>query len=214
MPSSSPVQTPVLVDIDPGTLNISPTDLERRIDEAKASGLTPKIVLGVDLFGAPADYSALQNIADQHGMTVWSDGAQSFGGRQNGTWVGAITQVTGTSFFPGKALGAYGDAGATFTQDDEMASLCQSIRWHGTDEKRALSVRVGLNGRMSSFQAAVLLEKAAIFWDELEARKRIAEIYAGRLGDRVAISEPPGEYGKRLRLLHDSSLNIGTAFGH
>jgi dTDP-4-amino-4,6-dideoxygalactose transaminase len=183
--------TPVFVDIDPQTLNISPADLEDRIAAAKAAGLRPRAICAVDLFGAPADYQALSAIAARENLALFADGAQSFGGRQNGQWVGNLAPVTGTSFFPGKALGAYGDAGATFTTDPGMAEICQSIRWHGTDENRALSVRVGLNGRMSSFQAAVLLEKAAIFWDELEERRRVAAIYERRLADRVQLQSFP-----------------------
>lgn len=185
--------TPVFVDIDPGTLNMCPSDLEHRVGQAIAAGLTPKVICAVDLFGAPADYPALNAVATKHAMMVFADGAQSFGGQQGGKWVGSLAPVTGTSFFPGKAMGAYGDAGATFTDDDEMAALCQSIRWHGTDEQRAQSVRVGINGRMSTFQAAVLLEKNAIFWDELEARKRIAAIYDARLGQMADLQTLPAD---------------------
>ncbi len=183
--------TPVFVDIDPQTLNICPKDLELRIGEAKAAGLTPKVVCAVDLFGVPADYRLIGEVATRHGVSIFSDGAQSFGGQQDGKWVGNLAPVTGTSFFPGKALGGYGDGGATFTDDDEMAEICQSIRWHGTDEKRGISVRVGMNGRMSTFQAAVLLEKAAIFWDELEARRRSAAIYNERLRDVAQLQAIP-----------------------
>ena len=111
-----------------------------------------------------------------------SDGAQSYGGMLDNRWVGDLAPATATSFFPGKALGAYGDAGAIFAQDDDSAALWESIRWHGTDERRKDSVRVGFNGRMDSFQAAVLLEKMAIFDDELDQRRRVAEIYNERLG--------------------------------
>lgn len=175
--------TPVFVDIDARTFNMCPDDLDRRIAEAKSEGLRPRVICAVDLFGVPADYSALSTIAAEHGMRLFGDGAQSFGGRQGDRWVGNIVPTTGVSFFPGKALGGYGDGGATFTNDDEMADICRSIRWHGTDAAKAQSVRVGLNGRMATFQAAVLLEKAAIFWDELEARKRIAAIYDERLAE-------------------------------
>ncbi|MEM9234220.1 MAG: DegT/DnrJ/EryC1/StrS family aminotransferase, partial [Pseudomonadota bacterium] len=185
--------TPVFVDIDPHTLNISPDDLERRIGEAKSAGLTPRAICAVDLFGVPADYPALGAIADAHGMRLWADGAQSFGGRQGGKWVANIVPVTGVSFFPGKALGAYGDGGATFTNDDEVAEWCTSIRWHGTDEAKANSVRVGINGRMATFQAAVLLEKNAIFWDELEARKKVAATYDARLGNIADLQAIPAD---------------------
>lgn len=174
--------TPVFVDIDPTTFNMCPKDLQRKIDLVKAEGrLRPRAVCPVDLFGSPADYPAIAQIAQAEGLYLFSDGAQSMGGDQNGKKVGNLAPVTGTSFFPGKALGAYGDAGATFLNDDAMIEICESIRWHGTDEARRESVRVGMNGRMSSFQAAVLLEKHAIFWDEVEARKVIADIYNKRL---------------------------------
>ena len=176
--------TPVFVDIDPQTFNICPKDLQKKIEKVKAQGeLTPKVICTVDLFGAPADYPAINKIAQAESLIVFADGAQAFGGKQNDTWVGNLAPVTGTSFFPGKALGAYGDAGAIFVQSDDMADICQSIRWHGTDSARAESVRVGMNGRLDTFQAAVLLEKFAIFYDELEARKEIAKIYESRLKD-------------------------------
>ena len=174
--------TPVFTDVDPDGLNMCPEDLERRVAEARAHGLNPRAVCAVDLFGVPADYPAIAAVCDRHALTLFADGAQSFGGEQGGRRVGALARVTGTSFFPGKALGAYGDGGALFTDDDDTADACRSIRWHGTDDARLESVRVGLNGRMSSFQAAVLLEKQAIFWDELEARRRVAAIYDERLG--------------------------------
>ncbi|WP_051881365.1 DegT/DnrJ/EryC1/StrS family aminotransferase [Parvularcula oceani] len=169
--------TPVFVDIRPDTFNMDPEDLKIRIGQARKAGLTPRLVCAVDLFGVPADYPALRAVCEAEGMELFADGAQSFGGEQDGRRVGSLADTTGTSFFPGKALGGYGDGGAVFTQSGEMAELCRSIRWHGTDEARAESVRVGLNGRMSSFQAGVLLEKAAIFWDEREARRRVAGIY-------------------------------------
>ena len=172
---------PVFTDVDPDGLNMCPDDLERRIVEAKTHGLNPRVVCAVDLFGVPADYPAIRAVCARHGLTLFADGAQSFGGEQGGRRVGSLAHVTGTSFFPGKALGGYGDGGAMFTDDDQMAAACRSIRWHGTDEARLESVRVGLNGRMASFQAAVLLEKQAIFWDELEARRRVAAIYDARL---------------------------------
>ncbi|MGV6819257.1 MAG: DegT/DnrJ/EryC1/StrS family aminotransferase [Parvularcula sp.] len=184
--------TPVFVDIDPETFNMCPDDLTARIAEAITRGLNPRLVLPVDLFGTPADYRILAKIAADAGADLLSDGAQSFGGSIDGNWVGNLAPTTGTSFFPGKALGAYGDAGATFTNDDEMAEICESIRWHGTDEKRGQSVRVGLNGRMSSFQAAVLLEKNAIFWDELTRRKEIADQYSKRLGNVAAMQKMAG----------------------
>jgi dTDP-4-amino-4,6-dideoxygalactose transaminase len=173
---------PVFVDIDPETFNMDVGDLERRIDEVREAGvLRPRAVIPVDLFGSPADYPAIAAVAEREGLALIADGAQSFGGRLDGRWVGDLAPVTATSFFPGKALGAYGDAGAILTQDDRDVEIWASIRWHGTDSARKDSVRVGFNGRMDSFQAAVLLEKLAIFDDELAARERIAAEYDARL---------------------------------
>jgi dTDP-4-amino-4,6-dideoxygalactose transaminase len=174
--------TPVFVDNDPATFNMSAADLERRIEMVKRAGaLKPAAVIPVDMFGAPADYAAIGKIADREGLFLLADGAQGFGGKLHGRWVGNLAPATATSFFPGKALGAYGDAGAIFSQDAEVIESWQSIRWHGTDAARKISVRVGFNGRMDSFQAAILLEKLAIFDEELEARQMIAAIYDRRL---------------------------------
>lgn len=174
--------TPIFVDIDPTTFNICPDDLIRRIEGVKAAGkLKPRVILPVDLFGSPADYYSLSAIADRENMFLLADGAQSFGGRLDGRWVGNLAPATATSFFPGKALGAYGDAGAILGQTENIRDCWESIRWHGTCDDRKDSVRVGFNGRMDSFQAAVLLEKLAIFEDELAARERIADVYNARL---------------------------------
>ncbi|MEM8770534.1 MAG: DegT/DnrJ/EryC1/StrS family aminotransferase [Pseudomonadota bacterium] len=173
--------TPVFVDIDPMTFNIDPEDLKSKIVDVKSSGrLNPKMIIPVDLFGSPADYHAIAAIAEEEGLDILSDGAQSFGGRYGNRWVGNLAPATATSFFPGKALGAYGDAGAVFGQDPGLVEEWTSIRWHGTDSARKNSVRVGFNGRMDTFQAAVLLEKLAIFDDELAARQEVAKIYNAR----------------------------------
>ncbi len=174
--------TPVFVDIDPNTFNMSPADLEHRIAAVRAEGkLQPRAVIPVDLFGSPADYPAISAIAEREGLFMLSDGAQGFGGELDGKEVGALAPATATSFFPGKALGAYGDAGAIFSCNALDKERWASIRWHGTDEARKESVRVGFNGRMDSFQAAVLLEKLAIFDDERAARRRVAAEYDARL---------------------------------
>lgn len=173
--------TPVFVDVRPATFTMDPEDLARRIAEVRRDGrLRPRGVIPVDLFGAPADYPAISAIAAREGMFVLADGAQGFGGELHGRTVGDLAPVTATSFFPGKALGAYGDAGAILTQNADDFETWASIRWHGTDSARKDSVRVGFNGRMDSFQAAVLLEKLAIFDDELAARRRIAAQYNAR----------------------------------
>lgn len=174
--------TPVFVDIDPCTFNIDPNDLERRIAETKTQGfLKPRAVIPVDLFGSPADYPSLSAIAQRENLLLLADGAQSFGGRLGNHWVGDLAPATATSFFPGKALGAYGDAGAILSQSENVCEAWESIRWHGTCASRKESVRVGFNGRMDSFQAAVLLEKLSIFDDELAARAHVADVYNARL---------------------------------
>lgn len=176
--------TPVFVDIDPDTFNMDPADLERRIAVVKSENrLHPAAVIPVDLFGSPADYRAISSIAEREGLFLLSDGAQSFGAELDGRQVGNLAPATATSFFPGKGLGAYGDAGAIFSQNTLDRERWASIRWHGTDESRKDSIRVGFNGRMDSFQAAVLLEKLSIFDDELSARRRIAAEYDERLSD-------------------------------
>ncbi|WDI32122.1 DegT/DnrJ/EryC1/StrS family aminotransferase [Hyphococcus flavus] len=174
--------TPIFVDIDPATFNMDPADLERRIASVKNEGrLHPSAVIPVDLFGSPADYREISKIAEREGLFLLSDGAQSFGAELDGKPVGNLAPATATSFFPGKGLGAYGDAGAIFSQNTLDRERWSSIRWHGTDEARKDSVRVGFNGRMDSFQAAVLLEKLSIFDDELTARRNIAAEYDKRL---------------------------------
>jgi dTDP-4-amino-4,6-dideoxygalactose transaminase len=178
--------TPVFVDVRPSDFNIDPEDLDRRIAEVKREGrLRPRLVIAVDLFGIPADYEALFAVAERHGLQVLADAAQSFGARWNGRWAGNIAPVTGTSFFPAKALGGYGDGGAVFFRDPELHEACEQIRWHGTDSGRRESVRLGFNGRLDSLQCAVVLEKLGIFDDELQRRRRVAAIYDERLKDHV-----------------------------
>ncbi len=174
--------TPVFVDIDPATFNMDAGDLEARISDIRREGkLRPAAVIPVDIFGSPADYRAIGKISAREGLFMLADGAQGFGGRLDGRWVGDLAPATATSFFPGKALGAYGDAGAILAKDLGVIEQWMSIRWHGTDSARKNSVCVGFNGRMDTFQAAVLLEKLAIFDEELEAREGVAAIYNRRL---------------------------------
>ncbi|BAM04532.1 DegT/DnrJ/EryC1/StrS family aminotransferase [Phycisphaera mikurensis] len=184
---------PAFVDVDPASFMMDSADLAERVRAARSRGLRPRVVLAVDLFGAPADYAALREVCQAEGLTLYADAAQSFGGELAGRRVGSLAAATATSFYPGKALGGYGDGGALFTDDPGFAAACRSVRWHGTDEQRVESVRVGINGRMSSFQAAVLLEKEAIFWDEREARRRVAAVYDERLaGLAEPQAVPPG----------------------
>ncbi len=182
--------TPVFVDIDPKTFNMCPVDLERQIKAVNARrDLTARAIMPVDLYGLPADYNAIQPIADAYSLRVISDGAQAFGGKQNGKWVGAIAEITGTSFYPTKTLGGYGDGGAILTTDKEFAEVLRSIRWHGTDDQRKLSVRVGVNGRCDSIQCAVVSDKLDIFGAERQRRIAIAKIYNERLEGLVPLQE-------------------------
>ena len=178
--------TPVFVDVEEATFNISPTSLERAIATAKQRGLRPKAVIPVDLFGQSADYDAIRPVASAAGLFVLADAAQSFGATYNGRHVGTLAPVTITSFFPAKPLGCYGDGGAVFTDDDEMARVLRSLRIHGQGADKYDNVRVGLTGRLDTIQAAVLIEKLKIFPDEIAARDRVARRYHDALDD-VAI---------------------------
>lgn len=181
---------PVLVDIDPRTFNMDPADLARKIDAVKADGrLTPRAIMPVDLYGLPADYTAIQAVADAHDMRVIADGAQAFGGKDNGRWVGNIAEITATSFYPTKTLGGYGDGGAILCQDPDFADRMRSIRWHGTGDNRKESIRVGINGRCDSIQCAVVSEKLGLFEEERARRIAAAEIYNQRLGNVVGLQE-------------------------
>lgn len=174
--------TPVFVDVDPDTFNMDPENFAKRIEDIKKRrNLRPRAVIPVDLFGTPADYPAIMEIAEANNIQVLADAAQSFGGKQGNKWVGSIAPVTATSFYPSKALGGYGDGGAVLCDDPEMADMLRSIRWHGTGSDRKDSVRVGINGRLDSIQCAIVAEKLTIFDDELTRRKEIAAIYESRL---------------------------------
>lgn len=175
--------TPVFVDIDPATYNMSPQSLEAAIALAKQAGLKPKVVMPVDLFGQPADYARLEEIAEAHGMKVLCDAAQGFGAVYQDRKVGTIGQATTTSFFPAKPLGCYGDGGAIFTDDDDLAAILRSLRVHGAGSEKYDNVRIGMNGRLDTLQAAILIEKLAIFPDEIEARNAVAARYNEALSD-------------------------------
>jgi len=181
---------PVIVDIDPTTFNMDPADLARKIDAVKSEGrLTPRAIMPVDLYGLPADYSAIQAVADAHGLRVIADGAQAFGGKDLGRWVGNIAEITATSFYPTKTLGGYGDGGAILCQDKDFAERMRSIRWHGTGDNRKESIRVGINGRCDSIQCAVVAEKLGLFEGERARRIAAASIYNQRLEGVVGLQE-------------------------
>jgi len=183
--------TPVLVDIDPVTYNIDAASLRRAIAHAKYLGLRPAAVIPVDLFGLPADYPALQEIADYEGMFLIGDSAQGWGGTINGRMTGTFGHVTTTSFFPAKPLGCYGDGGAIFTEDAELASHLDSLRVHGKGTEKYENVRIGMNSRLDTIQAAILLEKLAIYADEIKARNAVAERYSVALHNQLITPHVP-----------------------
>jgi dTDP-4-amino-4,6-dideoxygalactose transaminase len=177
--------TPVFVDVLPDSFNIDPEHLEASIATARDLDLTPKAVIPVDLFGQPADYRRILPIAEREGLFVLSDAAQSFGGSLDGKKVGGFGLATATSFFPAKPLGGYGDGGAIFTDDGDLAALLKSLRVHGQGSDKYDNVRIGMNGRLDTIQAAILIEKLSIFEEEIAARQIVAERYNRLLSGKV-----------------------------
>jgi dTDP-4-amino-4,6-dideoxygalactose transaminase len=178
--------TPVFVDILPDTLNLDPEHLERAIEEVKAKGeLTPRAIIAVDLFGQPVDYPKIAEIARRHGLKLISDSAQGFGCTLDGLHPLHWADVTTTSFFPAKPLGCYGDGGAVLTNDPDLHAVLVSLRNHGAGTDKYDNVRIGLNSRLDTVQAAILLEKLAVFPEEIVARNRIADRYAEGLKGAV-----------------------------
>ncbi|MEQ1953779.1 DegT/DnrJ/EryC1/StrS family aminotransferase [Mesorhizobium sp. CN2-181] len=177
---------PYFIDILEDTFNLDPASLKLAIKQARRDGLPLAGVIAVDLFGQPADYEAIEPIVAEAGMWLLCDAAQGFGGTYRGRKVGTIGEMTATSFFPAKPLGAYGDGGAIFVDDDETNAVIRSLLVHGQGTDKYDNVRIGMNGRLDTLQAAILIEKLAIFADEIEARNRIAGTYNDGLSD-VAI---------------------------
>ena len=175
--------TPVFVDVDSVTFNIDPISLEIGVATAKQRGLRPVGVITVDLFGQPADYDALERVCAAHGLWLLADAAQSFGAAYKGRKVGTFGCATTTSFYPSKPLGCYGDGGAIFTDDVELAAILRSLRVHGQGADKYDNVRIGMNGRLDTIQAAVLIEKLKIFADELAERDAVAARYGAALAD-------------------------------
>jgi len=185
--------TPVFVDIDPDTFNLDPNLLADAILRVKREGkLRPRMIIPVDLFGLPADYEAINDIACKHDLLVLEDAAQSIGGRYKDRMAGNLGYIGATSFYPAKPLGCYGDGGAIFTNDDRMADILRSIREHGQGENRYDNVRVGINGRLDSLQAAVLLAKLTEFEKEIEMRNQVAAWYDAKLTGVVKPRIPDG----------------------
>ena len=192
--------TPVFVDVDKRTFNISAESLEKAILKVKEEGkLNPVAVVAVDLFGLPADFDALRKVADKYGIKILEDGAQGFGGEINGKKACSFGDISTTSFFPAKPLGCYGDGGAVFTDDDSFAALADSIRVHGKGSMKYDNVRIGLNSRLDTLQAAILQVKLKAFADyELDDVNKVAKMYdkelAEKLGDKVVLPLIPEGY--------------------
>ncbi len=182
---------PIFIDVDPSTFNITAQSVEAGITEAARRGVKPAAIIAVDLFGQPAPYAELSAIADRYGLWLLADAAQSFGASVGSRRVGTFGLVTATSFFPAKPLGCYGDGGALFTDDDNLADVMRSIRLHGKGRDKYDIVRIGINGRLDTIQAAILLEKLSIFEDEIEKRNAVARRYGDRLRPHVAVPELP-----------------------
>jgi UDP-2-acetamido-2-deoxy-ribo-hexuluronate aminotransferase len=195
--------TPVFVDIDPVTFNIDPCKLRKAIQDIKNGTkptpafpemLTAKGIIGVDLFGLPADYDAINAIAHDADLFVLEDAAQSFGGIYKGKMVGNLTESAATSFFPAKPLGCYGDGGAILTNNKELADRVESIRVHGKGQDKYDNIRIGINGRLDTLQAAILLAKMDIFQEEIQKRQEIAARYSEGIKDAVEVPHVPEGY--------------------
>jgi dTDP-4-amino-4,6-dideoxygalactose transaminase len=184
--------TPVFVDVDEDTFLMNTESLEAAIGVAKKQGLRARAIMPVDLFGQPADYEAIGQLAEVHGLFVLADAAQSFGATRAGKSVGTMAPITATSFFPAKPLGCYGDGGAIFTDDEETLSVLQSLRVHGQGRDKYENVRIGINGRMDTLQAAILMQKLAVFEDEIVARQQVAKRYADGLRDIAQVQRVEG----------------------
>jgi dTDP-4-amino-4,6-dideoxygalactose transaminase len=176
--------TPIFVDVLPDTFNMDPESLKRAIAEAKDIGLRPAAVIPVDLFGLAADYDVLEVICKENNLKLISDSAQGFGANYHGRITGSIGDIATTSFFPAKPLGCYGDGGAIFTDSDDLAVLLNSYRVHGQGHHKYFNERVGINSRLDTLQAAILIEKLAVYADELQARQRVADRYNAGLSNR------------------------------
>jgi dTDP-4-amino-4,6-dideoxygalactose transaminase len=179
--------TPVFADVEQASFNLDPASLKLACAAAREAGLRPKAVIPVDLFGQPADYDRIMPVAEAEGLFVLDDAAQAFGATYKNRRVGALAPATATSFFPAKPLGCYGDGGAVITEDEELAQVLRSLRVHGEGSGKYDCVRVGLNGRLDTIQAAVLMEKLRIFPEEILARERVARRYSASLADVATI---------------------------
>jgi len=179
--------TPMFIDVFPDTFNIDPNSFERGIASAKQLGLKPACVIPVGLFGQPADFDAIEPICAKHKIWILDDAAQSFGATYKKRKIGTFGTATATSFFPAKPLGCYGDGGAIFTDDKDLADVLRSLRNHGQGTDKYDNTRIGINGRLDTIQAAILIEKLKIFADEIEKRQVIARRYNDGLKDVATV---------------------------
>ncbi len=196
--------TPIFVDIDPRTFNLDPISLERTLHALSEDDrsfpavrvlqdqdrLKPRAIISVDLFGLPAEYNKIRQIARTYGLPIIEDAAQAFGARYHGKHAGTLGDIGCTSFFPAKPMGCYGDGGMCFTDVDEHANRMKSIRNHGEGQDHGQHVRMGLNARMDTLQAAVLLAKRSIFAEECAARSKNAKRYMDMFGDHPCLTLP------------------------
>lgn len=177
--------TPFFVDVLEDSFNIDPDSFQKGIDDAVKAGLNPAVVIPVDLFGLPADVNTIKKITRKHDIKILVDAAQSFGATYHGSRVGTLGDATTTSFFPAKPLGCYGDGGAVFTNDDDLADIVDSIRLHGKGNQKYDNLRIGINSRLDTLQAAILIEKLKIFPEELELRENVSSSYQSKLGSFI-----------------------------
>lgn len=183
---------PLFVDVDEHNFNIDLKSLATAHAAAVKRGERPRAIIAVDLFGMPADWRALNDFADAHKLVLIADAAQSFGAiNADGRHVGTLAPITTTSFFPAKPLGCYGDGGAIFTEDDELAAIMRSIRVHGQGQEKYETVRIGMNSRLDTLQAAILLAKIGVFAEETERRNKLADAYGERIGNTVEVPHKP-----------------------
>jgi dTDP-4-amino-4,6-dideoxygalactose transaminase len=185
--------TPVFVDVLPDSFNMNAASLQVAVATARRLGLQPAAVIPVDLFGQPADYNNIEAVAVSEGLWMLCDAAQSFGATYKGRKVGTIGGATITSFFPAKPLGCYGDGGAILTEDSELADIIRSLRVHGQGNGKYDNERVGMNSRLDTVQAAVLIEKLRIYSDEIAARNRVAKRYSERLAETAIVPIVPDD---------------------
>jgi len=183
--------TPIFLDVDAESFNLAPSQVQAGAESAKQAGLRPVGVIVVDLFGRPADYQPIEAAADTMDLWVLCDAAQSYGAvAGDGRKVGTVGRMTTTSFFPAKPLGCYGDGGAILTDDDDLAQVMRSLLVHGKGTDKYDNVRIGMNGRIDTIQAAILIEKLSIFPDEIEARNAVARRYCDAFADLAGVTPP------------------------